>query len=268
MVLYFSPWALFQVHDASPSITVFCSYSADAHQTVRNQGLGSNAYLEFEQVLRTGLQPNAFPRSGLDSLAVEASPDKERKVRYFPLYCIHNEVVFSLPTCGADEHSWSKEDSPLGYGCGPVQEHQPSQNYNRKQSISRVCHSLLGFAAHAGIKFETYSLGPVSGEIGEAQNLIRFTLNNRYYQQHLAVLSSLILFSVRSAQEIGKSGNPMAVDGSVPEIPAALILVDRAMDMIAPVMHEDNLVERVFSAADMKENIHSEGDKQPGRSLI
>lgn len=47
-------------------------------------------------------------------------------------------------------------------------------------------------------------------------------------------------------KEIAKLGVPPALDGSIPEVPATLVIIDRSLDMMAPVTHGDSFMERLM----------------------
>lgn len=60
-------------------------------------------------------------------------------------------------------------------------------------------------------------------------------------------------------KEIAKSGVPPALDESIPEVPATLIIIDRSLDMMASVSHGDGFMERVMIGTSQQNKLKAVG---------
>ncbi|GMH33716.1 hypothetical protein BSKO_01550 [Bryopsis sp. KO-2023] len=211
-----------KIHPETPQVMVFCSYSVDAHPNPSGV-IGTNAYMDFEKALGQQ-QDHKFPRGGNVGPSLEApvqSGAAAVRVRYFPFpYSIITPWSFVLPSPGDSTSRWAAGDLGQGMGVEPVAPVEGSSDAAGasapKSEVSLLSHAILGVACNLGVTLETFTLGPGAAQIG---------------------------------QEISKFGVPPALDGSTAEVSATLILVDRSMDMISPVMHSDNLVERMLTAS-------------------
>lgn len=143
----------------------------DAHPAPKGQVIGTNAYLEFERVLKQELQPSSFPSTIQGFPRNTPSPHGiEVRAQYFPfLYCVVTPWSFVLPSSQTIEQKWSPRESPLGFACEPQDAADDSvyESHTQKSEVSRICNGLLGFASQAGIKLDTFSLGPAAHHVGE-----------------------------------------------------------------------------------------------------
>lgn len=92
------------------------------------------------------------------------------RVQYFPFpYCVITPWSFVLPACQTVERKWSPREGPLGFANPPqgATDDSSYESYTQKMEVSRICSGLLGFASQAGIKLDTFCLGPAAQHVGE-----------------------------------------------------------------------------------------------------
>ncbi|CAD7700809.1 unnamed protein product [Ostreobium quekettii] len=169
-----------KAHPSATGVTVFCSYSVDAHPNLSGAVIGSNAYADFEQMLQKEAD---WRNQGLDDKdeAREAMIDarqqelyqrsgQEASVRYFPFQlCAVTGRTFVLPsTCAAVQTR--SGGIPAGFGDYDEKSNQAGDAINlgdTANAVSLIGHTLSGVASQLGVKFDTYTLGPFSQRIGK-----------------------------------------------------------------------------------------------------
>ncbi|KAH7288666.1 hypothetical protein KP509_31G036000 [Ceratopteris richardii] len=246
-----------QAHSFIKVLTVLTSVSEEAHSVHPDCRLGTDAFHEYKRWLiedhqllsrkidagqassqnlvqevhgQTVQHPDKRDFSNL--LRKErAEPDEDIedlnvsliiKIKHFPMImCPLTSSAFVFPSNGLIARAPLAEgDSLIGIGLpdttGRIRHDDDGIPIGGSLSADFLHH----LAGQLGLKFDVYTLGPLSSEIG----------------RHLTQLSGLADVSVRSRK------------------PAGLLLVDRSLDLITPSSHSDSLMDRVFSFASRVNN--------------
>lgn len=193
-------------HPSVKKCTIYTSISQEGHSACFETPLGHNAFGEYRSLLQQDLQGG----SGGD--------EYEIIVRHAPLLmCALTANLFVLPSGGAEAEAplsdHKKTDSSLGPGLPAIDTGVTFDVDDRIPSGA----ALLGYflqqlTAQLDVKVDVFSLGPLAHLVG---NLV-------------TDLSSSI-----------------SLDHGSQRKPAALLLVDRSLDLITPACHNDNFMDLV-----------------------
>ncbi|KAI5065162.1 hypothetical protein GOP47_0019857 [Adiantum capillus-veneris] len=138
------------------------------------------------------------------------------KIKHFPMIiCPLTSRAFVFPSNGLLATApLADVNSPLGIGI-PYTNCTSARHEDEGIPIggTLLAHFLHHLAGQLSLKFDVYTLGPLSNEVGK----------------HLTELSGLADVSVRSRR------------------PAGLLLMDRTLDLVTPSSHGDSLLDRIFA---------------------
>eukprot|EP00884_Botryococcus_braunii_P018247 jgi/Botrbrau1/5105/Bobra.0128s0016.1 len=210
--------ALLRVLLANPeamSCTVLCSVSEEAHEVQPGTALGLEPYTAYSAALKEDLEERRGRGKGGER-GESPIPQVTIGVHYFPLhFCALTPFAFVLPAASsAASLSWMGRGPAglVGSDEDPLRG-DPSLDSPALFGNKILAHNLVGLAAQIGFRLQVFSLGPSSALLGSEMCMLV---------------------------------PPAGPGNRVPTETAALVLVDRCLDMVGPACHGDHLIDRVF----------------------
>ena len=234
-------------HPGAARLTVCCAVSELAHAQQRGVELGVEAYSEYADILKQDLaqaRAAAAARNGGgggdsgQAAAAAGAALPAIAVRFAPLHMVAlDATTFVLPAAGAAAGMATAAGRAAGFG--PAD--QPDADGDDADDgalgvaggLSLLAHALVGAAAQLGARVEPFALGPVSAQVAREVASLP--------QAPAAAVGGGggggmgEGFSPRHAGAGGGSGGGL--------VPAALILIDRSLDLAAPCGHSDHFLD-------------------------
>ena len=187
---------------------VFCSVSEEAHAVLPSSPLSVEAYAEYREILLQDLQKASGPGPPELAITVQQLP-----VQFCPL----GSRVFVFPShSGLAGSRYAREgaDGPRLPSDNPA-EYALDDEAPLPEGVSLLAHALFNMGLALDLLFNAFSVGPAARAVARA------------------------LSNLQAPAGIGLRGGSKR---------AGLILVDRTLDMVAPALHGDNLVDRIVHA--------------------
>ncbi|EIE22710.1 hypothetical protein COCSUDRAFT_42345 [Coccomyxa subellipsoidea C-169] len=170
--------------------------------------LGEHAYTTYLSALKEDLA-DISRRTGTKGDNTSFPASLNTSVEYFPLHtCGLDSGSFVLPAASSAAVSARIGAHPAGLAPPDALPGDDGLDAPEATGLKLVAHSLLGFASELGVRLDTFSLGPVSNLIGD---------------------------------EICAMAGSAAASET-----AALVLVDRCLDLVTPLSHTDHVLDQIY----------------------
>eukprot|EP00873_Tetraselmis_striata_P002615 jgi/Tetstr1/422879/TSEL_013670.t1 len=194
-------------HPVAPRLLLLSAVSEIAHAGLGATPLGPDAFSEYRSMLAEDAARARPP--GAAALRID--------IKYFPLpMCALDRESFVLPAASAAAVLSSCGRCPAGFWAAPAAEADGGEEGEGAQGgLSLTAHSLVAVAAQLGFRLEPSALGPAAKALGGEV-------------ARLAVPASLL------------------PPGAPEPRAAALLLIDRSMDLATPAMHHPHLLSQML----------------------
>ncbi|CAL8470707.1 g10249 [Coccomyxa elongata] len=197
-----------QAHERAEAVTILCSCSEAAHAGQPATMLGEHAYDRYLSALKEDLEQASKEIASKDD-QTEAPNGFNTTVQHFPLQaCFLDSASFVLPAASSAAVSARIGAHIAGLGPPDALPGDDGLDAPSATGLKLLAHSLLDLASDLGVRLDTFSLGPLSNIIGN---------------------------------EICAMPAPTAATET-----AALVLVDRCLDLVTPLNHADHVLDQIY----------------------
>ncbi|BDA45712.1 probable Sec1 family domain-containing protein 2 [Coccomyxa sp. Obi] len=197
-----------QEHERAEAVTILCSCSEAAHAGQPATMLGEHAYDSYLSALKEDLE-QARKKMASEDDKTEAPNGFKTTVQHFPLpACVVDSATFVLPAASSAAVSARIGAHIAGLGPPDAVPGDDGLDAPAATGLKLLAHSLLDLASELGVRLDTFSLGPLSNIMGD---------------------------------EICAMPAP-----TPPTETAALVLVDRCLDLVTPLSHADHVLDQIY----------------------